>query len=202
MNKRFLPLVGGVVAAVAASSCCILPLVLGAASAGTLGLGAALAPYRPYLIGLTLLMLAGAFYLTYRPKKTGCDADGGATAKTVQARRFSRALLWVVVVFTVGALAYPNLATYDVSKAQAAAPVVVPSAQNTVFTLGNLTCPECTLSIVKALKETPGVYDARVDFAAKRAAVRYDAKQVNVPELRKTIEQTGFPVTGVVAPPD
>ncbi len=64
MNKRFLPLVGGVVAAVAASSCCILPLGLGVASAGSLSLDAALAPCRPYLIALTLLMLAGAFYPT------------------------------------------------------------------------------------------------------------------------------------------
>lgn len=44
---------GVIVAAIAASSCCILPLVLGVASAGTLGLGAALEPYRPYLIVLS-----------------------------------------------------------------------------------------------------------------------------------------------------
>ena len=58
-----------------------------------------------------------------------------------------------------------------------------------------MTCAECTLSIVKALKETPGVEDARVDFALKRATVRYDALRVSESSLRKTIERTGYAVT-------
>lgn len=199
--KKIPVFLAAIVAAVAASSCCILPLILGVASAGTVGLGAALAPYRPYLIGLTLLLLGVAFYFTYRPQKAGCDADGCETAKTVRTRRFSRAILWAVAVFTLGALAYPNLAAYQVSEAQAkmASVAVAPSAQSAVFTLGNMTCPECTLSIVKALKATPGVYDAKVDFTVKRATVRYDAKRVNVSELRRTIEKIRFHVTGMVS---
>ncbi|HXG24487.1 MAG TPA: hypothetical protein VNJ09_08045 [Chthonomonadales bacterium] len=54
--KRFAILISAVFAAIAASACCILPLILGAARAGSVGLGAALAPYRPYLMGLTLLL--------------------------------------------------------------------------------------------------------------------------------------------------
>ncbi len=52
--KKAAVILGAVVAAVAASACCILPLILGVASAGTLGLSAALTPYRPYLVSLTL----------------------------------------------------------------------------------------------------------------------------------------------------
>lgn len=198
MNKQgFLPLIGGVVAAIAASSCCILPLLLGAASAGSVGLGAALAPYRPYFIVLTVLLLGGAFYFTYRPQQAGCETEC-CDIKSVRGRRVNKGLLWVVTIFTVGALAYPNFAAYRARNAAMAAPAVevAPTASTAVFAVGNMTCEECTLAIAKALKATPGVYDAVVDFTARRATVRYDARKVSVPELRKVIEKTGFPVIG------
>jgi mercuric ion transport protein len=196
-NRGLLPLLGGVVAAVAASSCCILPLLLGAASAGSVGLGAAMAPYRPYFMALTVLLLGGAFYFTYRPRKAGCETDCCGT-NAGRSQRVHRALLWVVTLFTVGALAYPNIAAYRVrNAAKAALPVAVAATASTaVFAVGNMTCAECTLPIVKALKATPGVYDAAVDFSAKRATVRYDASKISGPELRKVIEKTGFPVMG------
>ncbi len=198
-HKEFLPLVGGLVAAVAASSCCILPLVLGAASAGTLAIGAALTPYRPYLIGLTLLMLAAAFYCTYHPRKTGRGTDGCATVKSAPVPRFSRAFLGAITVITLGVMIYPDFAAHALESAQVAVPPVpsVPSAQTAIFTLGDLTCPECSISIVKALKGTPGVLDASVNFAAKYASVRYDSRRISISELRKVIEQTGFPVAGM-----
>jgi mercuric ion transport protein len=198
MNKQgIFALVGGLVTAIAASACCILPLLLGAASAGSVGLSAALAPYRPYFISLTVLLLGGAFYLTYRPGKVGCETDCCDT-KSVRARRVNKALLWLVTVFTVGALAYPEIA-YRVRKATAysSALAIVPSSKTAVFTVGNMSCAECTISIVKALKKTPGVYDARVDFASKRATVRYDASRVSEVSLRKAIERTGYSVSRI-----
>ncbi len=78
--KKIAVLVGVVLTALAASACCILPLVLGVASAGTLGLSAALTPYRPYLIGVTLLLLCGAFCAAYRPAKASTCATEGDCA--------------------------------------------------------------------------------------------------------------------------
>jgi mercuric ion transport protein len=195
-NRGILPLLGGVGAAIAASSCCILPLLLGAASAGSVGLGAALAPYRPYFLALTVLMLGSAFYFTYRPQKAGCETECCDT-KSVRSRRLNRALLWVVMVFAAGAMAYPSIAAYHARNVAQAAPAVAvaATASTAVFSIGNMTCEECTLAIIKALKTTPGVYDANVDFTAKRATVRFDAHKVNALELRKVIEKTGFPVT-------
>jgi copper chaperone CopZ len=196
-NRGMLPLLGGVIAALAASSCCILPLLLGAASAGSVGLSAALAPYRPCFIVLTVLLLGAAFYFTYRPQKAGCEAPCCSTEKPLRTRRFNKGMLWVATLFTIGALAYPDVAASRARLALSAMPVVaiVPSEQSVVFVIGNMTCEECTLSIVKALKSTPGVYEAKVDFASRRATVRYDPKRVTGAELRKAIERTGFSVT-------
>src|SRR5688572_26172571 len=96
--KQLMTLIGAGFAAVAASACCILPAVLGITGAGALGLSSALTPYRPYLMGLTALLLGAAFYFTYRPAKAACDADGPcATDKTVGVQRFSKAMLWGVM---------------------------------------------------------------------------------------------------------
>ena len=54
--QKFSLLVGAVIAAIAASACCILPLILGMASAGSIGLGAAL-PLIAQRVRFTFLLL-------------------------------------------------------------------------------------------------------------------------------------------------
>jgi copper chaperone CopZ len=186
---------GVVAAAIAASACCILPLLLGAAGAGTVGLGAALIPYRPYFIALTVLLLGGAFYFTYRPQKGGCETD--CDTKSVRARRISRALLWGVTIFTVGALAYPNIAAYRARPPASSIPAVAASVkvETVLFTIPSIACAACAVNIADALHTTPGVYDAEVDFDTKQASVRYDATRIGVAQLRDAIDRTGFPAT-------
>ncbi|HZO88445.1 MAG TPA: mercuric transporter MerT family protein [Chthonomonadaceae bacterium] len=197
--KKLSVLLGVVVAAIAASACCILPLLLGAASVGTVGLSAALVPYRPYFIALTVLLLGAAFYFTYRPGKAGCETD--CDTKSVRARRISRALLWVVTLFTVGTLAYPNIAAYHARVSAASVPAVAASvkAQTVRFTIPSMDCAACAANIADTLKKTPGVYDAKVDFDTKQATVRYDATRIGVPKLRETIDRTGFPATEITS---
>ena len=196
--KKVSMLVGVVVAAIAASACCILPLLLGAASVGTVGLSAALTPYRPYFIILTVLLLGGAFYFTYRPQKAECETD--CDAKSVHARRISRALLWVVTFFTVGALAYPNIAAYHARASDSSISIVAVSvkAQTVLFTIPSMDCAACAVNIADTLHKTPGVYDAKVDFDTKQANVRYNAALIGVPKLRETIDRTGFPATEII----
>ncbi|HZP82033.1 MAG TPA: mercuric transporter MerT family protein [Chthonomonadaceae bacterium] len=194
--KKVSVLLGVVVAAIAASSCCILPLLLGAASVGTVGLSAALTPYRPYFIALTVLLLGVAFYFTYRPQKAGCETDC-CDVKSVRTQRISRALLWVVTLFTVGALAYPNIAAYRARVSASSVPVVaaVVKAQTVLFTIPSMDCAACAVNIADTLKKTPGVYDAKVAFDTKQARVRYDAMRVGIAQLRDVIDRTGFPAT-------
>jgi copper chaperone CopZ len=195
--KKVSVLLGVVVAAIAASACCILPLLLGAASVGTMGLGAALTPYRPYFIALTVLLLGSAFYVTYRPRKAGCETD--CDTESVRARRISRALLWVVALFTVGALAYPSIAAYRAREAASSVPTVAASvkAQTVLFTIPSMDCAACAGNIADTLKKTPGVYDAEVDFDTKQATVRYDAARIGAAQLRAAIDRTGFPATEI-----
>jgi len=73
-NKAWLG--AGIFAAIAASLCCITPLL--AILGGIGGVASAfswLEPLRPYLIGLTVIALGTAFYQAYKPSKADIDCD-------------------------------------------------------------------------------------------------------------------------------
>src|SRR5258708_36763682 len=84
-----------VIAALGASICCIGPIA--AAFLGLTSMGALLKyeRFRPLFTGVTLLFLAGAFYMTYRnrPAEAGEPASAWATLPP-QRNRTSRGTLW------------------------------------------------------------------------------------------------------------
>lgn len=65
---------GGLLGALAASSCCILPLLLfGLGVSGAwIGNFTQLAPYQPYFIAATIGFLGYGYWLVYRSSKVDC----------------------------------------------------------------------------------------------------------------------------------
>src|SRR5712692_1920991 len=78
---------GGVLGALAASSCCILPLVLfGLGVSGAwIGNFTQLAPYQPYFLAATIACLGYGYWLVYRSSKVAC-ADSEACATPLSKR--------------------------------------------------------------------------------------------------------------------
>lgn len=103
---------GGVLGALAASSCCILPLVLFSVGAGGAWIGnlTALAPYQPIFVAITLGFLGYGHYLVYWRAKKAC-ADGTACARPLPNRTVKIAL-WSATVLVVAALAFPYVAPW------------------------------------------------------------------------------------------
>ena len=102
--------VGGVLGALAASSCCIAPLVLFA-----LGVSGAwianltqLAPYQPFFIAATAACLGAGYWLVYRARKVVC-ADGEVCARPLP-KRFVKVGLVLASILAGGALAFDFLA--------------------------------------------------------------------------------------------
>ena len=105
MNAKH-ALVGGILAGVAASLCCVAPLVLLG-----LGLGGAwvanlsvFVPVRPLFLGLTLLFLYVAFRRLY-PSGRSCEpaspcADGATP-------RRQRLIFWLVAIAVSGLVSFP-----------------------------------------------------------------------------------------------
>src|SRR5258707_15070398 len=80
-RRQGLMAAGGLLGALAASSCCILPLVLfGLGVSGAwIGNFTRLAPYQPCFIAATIAFLGCGYWLVYRSSKLPC-ADGKACA--------------------------------------------------------------------------------------------------------------------------
>src|ERR1700732_5191932 len=73
---------GGVLAALAASSCCVLPLILFSFGVGGAWIGnlTSLAPYQPCFIAATIAFLGCGYWLVYRTSKLAC-VEGEACAR-------------------------------------------------------------------------------------------------------------------------
>lgn len=60
--------------------------------------------------------------------------------------------------------------------------------------VGGMTCINCAKTIEKALNAKEGVYNATVNFAAERVIVEYNANQISLPSIKKTIQDVGYEV--------
>jgi mercuric ion transport protein len=101
---------GGVLGAIAASSCCVLPLALFSlgVSGAWIGNLTRLAPYQPYFIAATVACLGAGYWLVHRSRKIAC-ADGKACARPLLNRTVKTGLV-LATLLVVGALALDFLA--------------------------------------------------------------------------------------------
>jgi len=101
MKERLLA-AGGVFGAVAASSCCIVPLVLASVGVGGAWVGTftALAPYQPIFIAIAVACLGAGFWMVYGRRQAAC-ATGERPASG--AGRALVSVLWVKSALWFGA---------------------------------------------------------------------------------------------------
>jgi mercuric ion transport protein len=109
-RARKLLTAGGVLGAIAASSCCVLPLALfGLGVSGAwIGQLTRLAPYQPYFIAATVACLGAGYWLAYRSRKIAC-ADGEACARPLSNRTVKTGLI-LATILVIGALGLDFLA--------------------------------------------------------------------------------------------
>jgi mercuric ion transport protein len=103
--------IGAIGAAVAASACCIGPVVFSLLGAGALGASAVkLEAYRPWFLGLTLVLVGAAFYSAYRPAANDtCAADGTCTPGS---KRTAKIMVWIAAAVAVLLIAFPYYIGY------------------------------------------------------------------------------------------
>jgi len=103
---------GGMLGAVAMTSCCIMPLVLFSLGATGAWIGnlAALYPYRPYFLVPAVGLLVAGFYKSYRKPAAGECAAEAACAVSPGFDRVNKAVLWIAGALVLAALAFPAVA--------------------------------------------------------------------------------------------
>ena len=100
----------GMLGALAASSCCILPLVLFSlgVSGAWIGNFTRLAPYQPYCLAATLVSLGTGYWLVHGASKLAC-VGGQACARPLP-NQLVKAVLIVATILVMVALGFDFLA--------------------------------------------------------------------------------------------
>lgn len=100
---------GSILGALAASSCCILPLVLFSLgiSGAWIANFTALAPYKPYFAAGTMALLGYGYFLVHVKARRAC-AEGSCAQPLPN--RFVKSSLWIATVLVVAALAFDSIA--------------------------------------------------------------------------------------------
>src|SRR5712664_3191330 len=98
-RRQSLMAAGGLLGALAASSCCILPVALFSLgiSGAWIGNFTQLAPYQPYFLAATLVFLGSGYWLVHRASKRAC-AEGETCARPLPSRLVKAALVVATVL--------------------------------------------------------------------------------------------------------
>lgn len=187
--------------AVAASLCCITP-VLGilAGIGGIASTFSWIEPARPYLIGLTILILGLAWYKKLKPVKAGvmeCDCETDANPAFWHTKGF----LVIISIAAVLLLTFPTYSGIFFRSVQAA-PIIVEKENIALATLSiqGMTCSGCEQSVNKALRDKVGVIESSSDHKRGLAWVKYDKSRTGFADFRYAIEKTvGYKVTNIQA---
>ena len=187
-------LIAGLVTAVAASLCCITPVL--AFLGGVSGLASAFSwiePYRPYLIGLTIAVFAFAWYQKLKPQKqVDCDCETNNKKSFLQSKLF----LALVTVIAALLIAFPYYAKIFYPKPQETKVIIVDKSNiaSVQLNISGMDCEGCTAHINGELSKVNGVIEANASYKNANAIVKFDNSKTSVDSLSNIINSIGYKV--------
>lgn len=184
---------GGIITALLASLCCITPVL--AVLGGVGGIATTfsfLEPLRPYLIGLTVIVLGYAFYKAYKPKKEtdiDCACEDETSGKKVSFIN-SRKFLWIITAISALLITFPyySKALFPSAKEN----IVIIQSDNIIkaeIQIEGMSCTACENSVDYALKSEDGVIQESSSYKTGIAKIEFDKSKVTEDQLKKAIEQ-------------
>jgi mercuric ion transport protein len=199
-NKKNTPklLAAGVLAALAASLCCITPvLTLIAGISGAASAFSWLDPFRPFFIGLTILALGFAWHKKLQTKKEvhSCACDDEPDRKSfAQSKKF----LALVTILAVLLLAFPYSQSFFPEEHSAKQGRVIEKADlyKARLDIKGMTCAGCERSVNHVLKSRTGVVEAEANYENGLVQLSYDSALTS-PEILKAVieDELGYQVT-------
>ena len=189
-------------AAVAASACCTVPLLLVSLGVGGAWVGSltAFEPYRPLFVALAVGALGYVAWREWRAARltaSGSDAVGvdcDCEEDAVQPRT-RRTILGAGALAAVLLLASPWLvraASGPPTTAVLATDAPLATAR-VVLAVEDMTCASCDVTVERALLAVEGVDKAEVSFEPPRAVVSFDPTRATVADLMAATAAAGYP---------
>lgn len=195
----------GVLTAIAASLCCITPvLALISGASGVASTFSWMEPARPYLIGITVMVLGFAWYQKFKPRTAeeiacACEEDDLPASKAgkkpfMQTKKF----LGIVTVFAALMLAFPNYAhiLYPSNDKKEMVIVNASDIQAITFDVEGMTCNGCASHVENDLNKLSGIVKVDASYEEATANVEFDQTKVTLAQIVDAINSTGYKVAG------
>jgi mercuric ion transport protein len=184
----------GLLTAITASLCCITPVL--ALIAGTSGIASTFSwiePFRLYLIVMTILVLAFAWYQKLKPQKEiDCECETTKKPKFIQSKKF----LGIVTVFSIVMLAFPYYSKIFYPNTEKQIIVVDKSdLKKTEFKISGMTCASCEEHVNHEVYKLNGIVNSKASYENGNAIIEFDKSETNETEIEKAINSTGYEVT-------
>lgn len=181
-----------IVSSIAASLCCIVPvLTIAAGVSGAATTFAWLSPLRPYLIALTVLVLALAWIQLLRQKNDCCSEDVKAVKKPfIKSKKF----LVIVSIFSVLMLLFPYISSLSTKPPDNIVAVDDVHIDTAAFSVSGMTCTACEAHIVDAVGKLEGITYVKASYEDENAVVFFDNRKTDQMAIRKAITSTGYKV--------
>src|SRR5574337_309396 len=196
-DKTGLALAGGVLSALAASLCCVVPLLAVGLGASGLTAANAFAPWRPYFLVATFGLLGLGFYLSYRASvPRACDPASHCRPSLLG--RWSRPILWLATALAIVFATFPYYSGWVARAAGRSLPGIhsARTSAHLVVKVDGMDCIMCAGGLRATLRQIPGVRHAEVNFQDKQAMIDYDPRAVDPSRFLKVIADSGFRVAG------
>jgi mercuric ion transport protein len=184
----------GLLTAITASLCCITPvLALIAGTSGIASIFSWIEPFRPYLIGLTILVLGFAWYQKLKPRKEiDCECETDEKPKFIQSKKF----LGIVTVFAIVMLAFSYYSGIFYPNIEKQIIVVDKSdIKITEFKISGMTCASCEEHVNHEVNKLNGIVNSKASYENGNAIIEFDKTKTNETEIKKAINSTGYKVT-------
>jgi len=186
--------IAGLVAATAASLCCITPVL--AFLSGTSSFAAAFSwmePYRPYLIGVTIALLGFAWYRKLKPPKGTVQCDCEEKPSFWQSKTF----LGIVTGLAIALMLFPYYSRAFFPKPETKQVVIIEkdNIRQVKLDIRGMDCEACTQTIDLELSKVPGVLKYDTQFKTGSSVVTFDQTKVNEAAIVEAVNATGYKVT-------
>ncbi len=168
-RSGMLAVAGSVAAAILASACCWLPLVLFAFGASAAGVAGFFEEWRALFLVCAVGLLGVGFYFQYWRKS--CCAEGSCSTPSLRVRRMNQAMLWVATFFVVAMLLFPNYVGYLMGTPVATETAMAVDGVTILVPVEGMTCEGCTAILAASLAEIDGVSGIRVSYEDRSATM-------------------------------
>lgn len=190
----------GMLSAVAASLCCITPVL--ALISGASGIASAFSwmePARPYLIAITLLALGFAWYQKLKPR-TADEIQCACEENEKQSFWQTKTFLGITTAFAIVMLAFPYYAYIFYPSNQKKEIMVVNSSniQNLYYSISGMTCNACTSHVENNVNKLPGIINVATSYKNATVNVEFDRSKTNQAQIENAINETGYKISGKI----